>query len=51
MTWVLIAKITEEFILGLDVLYVHDDSVDLECLMLQPGKKGGAIVVPRAQPH
>jgi hypothetical protein len=24
MTWVLIAKITHEFILGLDVLHIHD---------------------------
>jgi hypothetical protein len=44
MTWVLIAKITDEFILGLDVLHIHDESVDLEPLVLQQGEKGGAVV-------
>jgi hypothetical protein len=34
MTWVLIAKIADLFILGLDILHIHDESVDLEPLVL-----------------
>lgn len=45
ITWVLITKITDEFILGLDVLHIPDESVDLEPLVLQQGEKGGAVVV------
>jgi hypothetical protein len=32
-TWVFIASITNEYILGLDILHVYDASVDLERLL------------------
>jgi hypothetical protein len=33
-TWVFVANITDESILGLDVMQAHDTSVDLRCHML-----------------
>jgi hypothetical protein len=38
MNWALIAKITDEFILGLDVWHIHDESVDLEPIVMQRGE-------------
>jgi hypothetical protein len=33
-TWVFVANITDEFVLGLDVMHAHDPSVDLRCHVL-----------------
>lgn len=32
-TWLFVTKVTDEFILGLDVLCAHDASMDLRCML------------------
>jgi hypothetical protein len=37
--WVLVADITDEFIMGPDALHAHDISMDLKCHVLQQDDK------------
>lgn len=39
VTWVFINRITNEFILGPDILCVHDVSMDVGCCVLQLDEK------------
>jgi hypothetical protein len=49
-TWVFIANITDEFILGLDVLSAQNASVDLKDLVRQMGREEVPLQRPEAQP-
>jgi hypothetical protein len=44
---VIVANITDEFILGLDVLRTRNVAVDWKCLMLQLGKEEVPLRGPR----
>jgi hypothetical protein len=48
--WVFIAEITDEFILGLDVLRAYNVSVDVGCHLLRLGQEEVTLWRPGAQP-
>jgi hypothetical protein len=48
--WVFVAEITDEFIIGLDVLRDYDASVDLERLLLRLGQEEVTLWKPGSQP-
>jgi hypothetical protein len=48
--WVFVAEVTDEFILGLDVLWTYDVSVDLGCHLLQLDQEEVTPWRPGAQP-
>jgi hypothetical protein len=48
--WVFVAEVTDEFILGLDVLRVYDASVDLGRHVLLLGQEEVTLLRPGAQP-
>jgi hypothetical protein len=48
--WVFAAEITDEFILGLDVLWACDASVDLGCHLLRLGQEEVTLWNPGARP-
>jgi predicted aspartyl protease len=48
--WVFVADITDEFILGLDVLRAYDAFVDLGRHLLRSGQEEGTLWEPDAQP-
>jgi hypothetical protein len=50
-TWGFAAKITDKFILELDVLHVHDAPVDLGYLVLRVGKEDMQLWCHGASPH
>jgi hypothetical protein len=47
-TWVFVANITDEYILGLDVLIARDAAVDLTRLLLRLGKGEVPLLRPEA---
>jgi hypothetical protein len=49
--WVFIVEITDEFILGLDVLQAWNASVDLGRHVLRPGREGATLWSPGARPQ
>jgi hypothetical protein len=50
ITWVFVASITEEFMLGLDVMYAHDAVVDLRRHVLRLGGEEVLLRCPFVQP-
>jgi hypothetical protein len=48
--WVFVAEITDEFILGLDVLRAYNVSVDVGCHLLRLGQEEVTLWRPGAQP-
>jgi len=48
--WVFVAEVTDEFILGLDVLRAYDASVDLGCHLLRLGREEVTLWRPGTQP-
>jgi hypothetical protein len=50
MTWIFAAEITDEFVLGLDVLHEHNVSVDLGPCVLQLGEEEVVVWQPGACP-
>jgi hypothetical protein len=48
--WVFAANITDEFILGPDIIYAHDASVEFRCHVLQLGNKEMSLRHTGAQP-
>jgi hypothetical protein len=51
LTWVFVANITDEFILGLDVLQSHDASTDLRRHVLQLGDEEVPLWRPGVRAH
>jgi hypothetical protein len=49
-SWVFIASITNEFILGLDILHAYDESVDLWCQTLHFAEEEVLLWIPGAGP-
>jgi hypothetical protein len=49
--WVLVADITDELFLGLDILRAYDESVDVGRHVLRMGREKVSLWNPRARPR